>query len=204
MNTEARLPPGVCRERPRAGMIAGTALLALVPITATSAPQDARPVESRVADVSLTDLNLSTQEGMRAAHDRLEAMARRVCGKQAENAGAPALPNFAACVANTLGNALRQVNALTLDNRAVRNSVTRAASVTLADLDLSTPEGFETARQRLRTSAERVCSELARSSELLYQPSYTACVDDSLRGALAQVRALAAAREPRTAQRTAP
>jgi len=36
---------------------------------------------SRVADVSLADLNLSTPEGMSAARARLHAMAERVCAQ---------------------------------------------------------------------------------------------------------------------------
>jgi len=34
---------------------------------------------SSVADVSLSDLNLSTPEGMRLARDRLHTMAERLC-----------------------------------------------------------------------------------------------------------------------------
>ena len=92
----------------------------------------------------------------------------------------------------------------TADQHAATASDTRVADISLADLDLSTPEGLRAARDRLRTMARRLCAELAHSRELSYQPNFAACVDDTLAGALAQVNALAAAKELRTAQRTAP
>ena len=110
----------------------------------------------------------------------------------------PHQPNFVACVDNTVAGALRQIN------RSALKSVTRARDVSLTDLDLATPEGLRAARERLRTMARRLCAELARSRELSYQPNFAACVDDTLAGALAQVNALATAKELRTAQRTAP
>jgi UrcA family protein len=91
----------------------------------------------------------------------------------------------------------------------VTTSVTRAANVSVADLDLSTPEGFRAARERLETMARRLCRELTRSRELAYQPELAyqsntpACVHDTLAGALAQANALRASRESRIAQRAA-
>jgi UrcA family protein len=76
--------------------------------------------------------------------------------------------------------------------------------VSLADLDLSTPEGARIARERLETITRRICGELARRQDLSYQPSFAACVQDSLARALAQADALAAARNTRTAGRSAP
>lgn len=48
------------------------------------------------------------------------------------------------------------------------------------------------------------CAELARGNDLAYQPNFGACVHDTLAGALAQANALAAAKDTRTARRSAP
>jgi UrcA family protein len=85
----------------------------------------------------------------------------------------------------------------------VRNSVTRGANVSLADLDLSTLEGSRTALERLEAMARRLCGELASRHDLSYQP-IAACVHDTLVGALAQADVLAAARNTRTARGSAP
>jgi len=89
----------------------------------------------------------------------------------------------------------------------VRSSVTLGATVSLADLDLSTLEGARIARERLEAIFQRLCGELARR-QASYRPNNAACVHDSLAaalaGALAQANALRAAKELRLAQRTAP
>ena len=152
------------------------------------------------ADVSLADLNLSTPEGMSAARERLQAMAQRVCAEHTSGSQ----PNFAACVDSTLAGALRQIDALKQMNATSSHSVTRAANVSLADLDLSTLEGSRAAHERLESMARRVCTELARNHELTYQPNYAACVHDTLAGAWAQANVIRAANDRRTAQRAAP
>jgi UrcA family protein len=67
---------------------------------------------TRVAKVSLVDLDLSTPEGMRAGRDRLHTIARRLCAQLAHSGSLSYQPNFAACVDDTLAAALRQANAL--------------------------------------------------------------------------------------------
>lgn len=158
------------------------------------------PAVSRVWDVSLTDLNLSTPAGVKAARERLRAMAQRVCTQHADGP----MPNFAACVESTLAGALRQVGALKQINATARHAITRAASVSLADLDLSTPEGSSAAHERLEATARRLCSELARDHELTYQPDFATCVHDALTGAWAQANVIRAATDTRTAQRAKP
>ena len=84
-----------------------------------------------MADVSLADLNLSSPEGMRTAHDRLQAMAQRVCAEAANGRDLSSEPNFAVCVQSTLAAHLKQINALGQNKVSVRDSVTRAANVSL-------------------------------------------------------------------------
>ncbi len=204
MNTELNLPRRLDGRRTAVGAAILMALVGIAPVTTIADQRAATAAVSRVADVSLADLDLSTPEGMRAARERLHVMAQRVCAELADGRGHSSQPNFVACVDNTLADALRHIDAFRKTNVTVRNSVTRAANVSLADLDLSTQEGSRAAHERLEAMARRLCAELARSHELLYQPNYDACVHNTLAGALAQANILAAAKETRTARRLAP
>jgi len=80
----------------------------------------------------------------------------------------------------------------------------RAARVSVADLDLSTPQGMRAARDRVQKMARHLCTQLEDLRDLSHHSNFVACVDDTLASALRQVNALAAAEESRTAQRTAP
>jgi UrcA family protein len=159
---------------------------------------------SSVANVSLSDLNLSNPAAMRVARDRLQTMAEHLCAERAGGREPSSQPAFGACVDSTVANALRHIDALRKTHVVVVDSVTLGAGVSLADLDLSTLEGANSARQRLEAMARRLCGELAKRQDLAYPPNYAACVHDTLAGALAQADALAAARNTRTAQRSSP
>ena len=180
------------------------ALFGIVPVSTTADQRAVTSGLSRVADVPLTDLDLSTPAGMRAARERLQAMAQSVCAEPAKSRGLPRQANFATCVDSTVAAHLKQIDALGQDNVTVSKAVTRAAHVSLADLDLSTLEGARIARERLEAIARRLCGELARQQDLSYQANYAACVHDTLAGALAQADALAGARNTRTSRRSAP
>ena len=181
-----------------------TAVFWLMPVGATADQRAATTSVGRVAAVSLSDLDLSTPEGRRVTRDRLHIMAKRVCTDRGGSREASSQPAYAACVDSTVANALRQIDALRRSDRTVRNSVTRAANVSLSDLDLSTLEGSRIARDRLEAIARRLCGELARRAEFSYPPDSAACVHDALAGALAQADVLAAARNTVTARRSAP
>jgi UrcA family protein len=184
-------------------------LFGILPVGTTADQPVTADAVSRVADVALADLDLSTPEGMRVARDRLHTMAQRVCAELGSR-GLSSQPTLAACVDSTVANALwqidalKQINALRQVNGTSRHSVTRAVNISLADLDLSTLEGYRAAHERLEAMARRLCAELARSHELSYQPNFAACVHDTLAGALAQANVLAAAKITRTARRSAP
>jgi UrcA family protein len=66
---------------------------------------------------------------------------------------------------------------------------TRAVKVSLADLDLSTPEGLGAARDRLHQTARRLCSQLEDMRSIAHQPAFIKCVDESLADALRQITA---------------
>jgi UrcA family protein len=156
---------------------------------------------TRVEDVSLADLDLSTVRGLRVARERLHTMAERICAGHSDNRELAPTPQFIACVDNTVDGALGNISRLKQATPTLRNSVTRAASVSVADLNLSTMEGYRVARERLDTMARRLCAELARNNDLTYRPNWAACVNDTIAGAMAQAKVLAAEKETRTAQR---
>jgi UrcA family protein len=204
MNAQSILASRFSGRRTASGAAIVMALFGIVPVGTIADQRAATTTPSSVADVSLSDLNLSTPEGIRLARDRLHAMAERLCADRGGGREPSSQPAFGACVDSTVTNALRHIDALRQAHVTVLNSVTLGASVPLADLDLSTLEGAGIARQRLDAMARRLCGELARRQDLAYQPNYAACVHDTLAGALAQADAIAAARNSRTARRTAP
>jgi UrcA family protein len=62
--------------------------------------------------------------------------------------------------------------------------VTRSAKVSLAGLDLSTPDGARAARERLHATARRLCAQVADNLDLSHQSNFVACVDEALAAAL--------------------
>jgi UrcA family protein len=204
MNTQSILSGRFGGRHTASGGAILMALLGIVPVATIADQRAATTTVSSFADVSLSDLNLSTPEGMRLARDRLHTMAERLCADRGGGREPSSQPAFGACVDSTVASALRHIDALRQTHMTVLNSVTLGASVSLADLDLSTLEGARIAHQRLEAMARRLCDELARRQDLSYQLNYAACVRDTLAGALAQADALAAARNTRTARRSAP
>jgi len=203
MNTQSISSDRFSRRRTASGAALLVALFGIVPVCAIADESAAATTVSRATAVSLSDLDLSRAEGMRLARDRLHTMAEHVCAEGGADREPSSQAAFDACVDGTVANALRQIYALGQTHTTVRNSVTRSATVPLADLDLSTLEGARTARERLEAMARRLCSELARRQDLNL-PDYAACVHDSLVAGEAQADALAAARTARTARRSAP
>jgi len=65
---------------------------------------------------------------------------------------------------------------------------TLAAKVSLADVDLSTPEGQRVAYERLHQTARHLCSRLEyrHSESLAHHPTYIKCVDDAVRARIAR------------------
>jgi UrcA family protein len=180
------------------------ALLAIVPIGSLAGQPASTSGDRSVAEVSLSDLDLSTPSGTRLARERLQSMAERLCADGGAARELSAAGAMRACVETTVSGALRRIDALTQTRQTALNSVSLGAGVSLADLDLSTLEGARLARERLDATARRLCHELTRRHDLAYPPDFAACVHDSLSGALAQAEALAAASNTRSARRSAP
>jgi UrcA family protein len=84
--------------------------------------------------------------------------------------------------------------------------VTRSAKVSLAGLDLSTPDGARAARERLRGTARRLCAQVADDLDLSHQSNFIACVNETLATALRQATDIGAstatAKEAQTSGRS--
>ena len=180
---------------------AAAALIALFGIAPVGTIADPKTVSE--ADVSLSDLNLSTPQGMRQTRDRLHAMAEQICAGRGGRREPSSQPALGACVDSTVADALQHIDAVRHTTRVV-NTVTLGARVWLGDLDLATPEGAGIAHQRLDAAVRRICSELARRRDLTYPRNYTGCVHDNLARALAQVDARAAPGNPPAVRHSAP
>jgi UrcA family protein len=68
---------------------------------------------------------------------------------------------------------------------------TRSAKVTFAGLDLSTSDGVNAARERLRDTAGRLCSLVADELDLSHHDNYVKCVDDAMARAMPRLEELA-------------
>jgi UrcA family protein len=95
----------------------------------------------------------------------------------------PTMAMLALCVLASAGEA-----APTSDTAPV----IRSAKVSLAGLDLSTPDGTRAARERLRGTARRLCAQVADDLDLSHQSNFVACVDETLAAALRQATEISA------------
>jgi UrcA family protein len=80
--------------------------------------------------------------------------------------------------------------------------VTRSAKVSLAGLDLSTPDGARAARERLRGTARRLCAQVADDLDLSHHSNFVACMEETLAAALRRVTEIGASLATATAAQT--
>lgn len=66
---------------------------------------------------------------------------------------------------------------------------TRAAKVSLAGLDLSTPAGARAAHERIKATAERLCFELSDPRKIDFQAVYNVCVNEALADIVRRINA---------------
>lgn len=166
--------PSAAAQRLRSGLkptirvLALLTLCVLAPAAFLTGKEGSASPTPRSARVSLVGLDLSTPEGAREARERIRKTAHDLC---AGNPSQRSLErSFDSCVDDVVAAAQRQIRA-------------RTAKVSLADLDLNTPEGVQAARERLQTTARRVCQELPLNQ-------YSVCVDETFARALRQANLL--------------
>ena len=99
--------------RPSASAVLASACMALslvVPLAASADPPASRtPVLQ--SSVALSDLDLSTPQGMRVAQKRLREKAEHLCRQLEDSSSSTYRWTHAACVRDTLANAIQQLNA---------------------------------------------------------------------------------------------
>jgi UrcA family protein len=109
MHTETQLPR---RSISLQTSIRAAAIAALFALSSTVTVADQPPASAtRVAKVSLVGLDLSTPEGKRAAYERIRSVVERLCFQLWDD---PHREIYDACVHETLGNAVRRIDAPTL------------------------------------------------------------------------------------------
>ena len=59
--------------------------------------------------------------------------------------------------------------------------------ISLAGLDLSTPQGIQAAHERVRMAARRLCAKVENSADVQRQLDYITCIDDAMAPVVAQI-----------------
>ena len=90
--------------------IACIGVAAVVPLAAFADPPSAPNSQTLESTVSLADLDLSTPDGVRAAQKRLKGKAECLCRQLWDSVSTTFRWTYAACVQETLANAIRQLN----------------------------------------------------------------------------------------------
>jgi UrcA family protein len=105
------------------------ALLAGVPATVIAAPQHANAAAATVsAKVSLGDLDLNTPAGIKAAHERLAATAKRLCRTFSDTTRISDQITAADCYEETLADAIRHFDSQWAATQAEKSVVARNAA----------------------------------------------------------------------------
>ncbi len=82
--------------------------ITLAVLTASAGPQGT--ILSRSEVVRFSDLNLSSDEGVRTLYQRIRGAARKVCSDAADRGGSLKEPTYYACVSKAVDDAVSQVN----------------------------------------------------------------------------------------------
>ena len=90
------------------------ALSGAAPSAAFADPPIAPATRALESKVSLADLDLSTEKGVRAAHTRLTSMAERLCRQLWDSTSSTFRWTYAGCVQKTLENAIQQLRVPTV------------------------------------------------------------------------------------------
>jgi UrcA family protein len=98
--------------RPSSSAILAAACIALSAVAPLAVYADPPTVHAATLEstVSLSDLDLSTSEGVRAAHKRLKRKAEHLCRQLWDDTSATFRWTYDACVKQTVANALQRLN----------------------------------------------------------------------------------------------
>jgi UrcA family protein len=155
------------------------------------------------ASVSLAGLDLTTTRGIDAARNRLHEAARRSCSQTIDDRDPEVSADFLSCIDSTLITELKQINrstrtailavgsawptAIEIGTTSHQRETAQSTSVmvvSIADLDVLSPQDVLLARKRIHDTARRICGQLSKSQD----PAsiYAKCVNDAIAAALRQ------------------
>jgi UrcA family protein len=92
-------------------LMVAAAMIGLVGLN-TAALADQAGGQARAKTVSLTDIDLSTAEGQRVAHERLHQAARYLCARVADDLDMSHRENYLACIDAALATAGTRLQAM--------------------------------------------------------------------------------------------
>jgi UrcA family protein len=101
---------------------------------------------------------------------------------------------IAAVLALTAASAIAQPTAVRQRFALDGQSIIAETTVPYQDLDLATPEGLRTLRQRIAAAADAVCGGEPTSADAYLRQAYLVCCDDAVRASVARLPAPAQAR----------
>jgi len=99
------------RHAARKSLIAAAAIVAFAAMN-SGAMADPSSGGMRAKQVSLADIDLSTAEGQRAAHERLHRAARQLCSQVADELDLSHQANYLACIDMAMAKADRSLQAM--------------------------------------------------------------------------------------------
>jgi UrcA family protein len=99
------------RHLTKKNLIAAAAMVAFVGLN-SAAVADQISGDMRAKQVSLADIDLSTVEGQRAAHERLHQAARQLCSHVADELDLSHQANYLACIDMAMAKAERSLQAM--------------------------------------------------------------------------------------------
>jgi UrcA family protein len=101
------------------------------------------------------------------------------------------IPNRSRCDSPYSKLALMALSSLVLivaiGKQLPASAADQSAVVSLADLDLSTDKGMQTARDRIHQTAQQLCGKVVNPWSLSHHPDYVRCVDDATAAAMGQL-----------------
>jgi len=136
--------------------------------------------------ISPQGLDLSQPADAQIFYTRLENAAWTVCTRGTRIGLLPVDDKFK-CYKTALAEAVHASNQPLVTQ--IYLATHRSAPVSVADVDLSSPEGIQAARARVHATARRLCLQVADPRDRSAHANYLACVDATVAAALRQITA---------------
>lgn len=160
---------------------------AAVALTLFAGPGKVAGKDKMVTDpirLSPEGLDLSQPADAQIFYTRLENAAWTVCTHRIRT-GLLSVDDKLKCYKTALAEAIHASNQPLVTQ--IYLATHRSAPVSVADLDLSSPEGIQAARARVHATARQLCLQVADPRDRSAHTNYFACVDATVAAALRQI-----------------